>query len=158
MKAEFGSGALPQPEGFGNRAFRSNSSRNRSFAPGFPLQSLARRGRASRARAAIPKGKDRAEYGDYLKRGTFTGAGVKTVFRSPADILNQYQIAELFDTDRTSILKNIRSIFETGELAEQATCSFFAQVRTEGKRTVTRRIAKETVKRVLVSLLNRRTL
>ena len=32
--------------------------------------------------------------------------------------LNQYQLAELFQTDRTSIAKHIRNIYESGELAE----------------------------------------
>jgi hypothetical protein len=54
--------------------------------------------------------------------------------------LNQYQLAELLDTDRTSILKHLKQIYETGELDEKATCAKIAQVRREGQRDVTRRI------------------
>ncbi len=54
--------------------------------------------------------------------------------------LNQYQLAELFDTDRTSILKHLKNIYESGELDEQATCAKIAQVRQEGRRKVTRQI------------------
>jgi prophage maintenance system killer protein len=54
--------------------------------------------------------------------------------------LHQYQLAELFETDRTSILKHIKNVYETGELSEDATCAKFAQVQTEGKRSVTRQI------------------
>ena len=54
--------------------------------------------------------------------------------------LNQYQLSELFDTDRTSILKHLKNIYESGELDEQATCAKIAQVRQEGRRKVTRQI------------------
>ncbi|MBM4350012.1 MAG: Fic/DOC family protein [Deltaproteobacteria bacterium] len=54
--------------------------------------------------------------------------------------LNQYQLTDLFETDRTSILKHIKNIYETSELSENATCAKFAQVRKEGKRSVTRQI------------------
>lgn len=52
--------------------------------------------------------------------------------------LNQYQLAELFDTDRTSILKHLQKIYCEGELEEISTCAKFAQVRLEGKRKVNR--------------------
>lgn len=54
--------------------------------------------------------------------------------------LNQYQLELLFQTDRTSITKHIKKIFESGELDENATCAKIAQVQKEGKRTVTRHI------------------
>ena len=54
--------------------------------------------------------------------------------------LNQYQIAELFETDRTSILRHIKNIYKTNELEEKSTCAKFAHVQTEGKRKVTREI------------------
>lgn len=54
--------------------------------------------------------------------------------------LSQAQMAELFKTDRTSILRHIKNIYKTGELEEYPTCAFFAQVREEGKRTVTREL------------------
>ena len=50
--------------------------------------------------------------------------------------LNQYIMAELFKTDRTSRLKHIENIYNTAELDEQRTCAKFAQVREGGKRSV----------------------
>lgn len=52
--------------------------------------------------------------------------------------LNQYQLAELFQTDRTSILKHLKNIYSSKELNERSTCAKVAQVRKEGKRTVKR--------------------
>lgn len=54
--------------------------------------------------------------------------------------LNQYQLADLFQTDRTSIAKHIKNIIETGELTEVVTCAKIAQVQKEGNRKVTREI------------------
>ncbi|MGZ3928260.1 MAG: hypothetical protein ACXVJG_14995, partial [Mucilaginibacter sp.] len=34
--------------------------------------------------------------------------------------LNQYQLADLFDTDRTSLVKHIRNIYRTEELQEDS--------------------------------------
>lgn len=52
--------------------------------------------------------------------------------------LTQSQMAELFQTDRTSILRHIKNIYATEELAESETCAKIAQVRNEGRRTVSR--------------------
>ena len=54
--------------------------------------------------------------------------------------LNQYQIEELFSTNRTTINKHILNIYKSGELKENSTCAFFAQVQKEGNRTVKRNI------------------
>jgi len=54
--------------------------------------------------------------------------------------LTQKQLEQLFDTDRTSVIKHIQNIIESGELEEAPTCAFFAQVRQEGGRRVTRQI------------------
>lgn len=54
--------------------------------------------------------------------------------------LSQSQLSELFNTDRTSILRHIKNIYKTEELDESTTCAFFAQVREEGSRVVTRQI------------------
>ena len=54
--------------------------------------------------------------------------------------LNQSQLAELFQTDRTSITKHIKNIYETDELPENSTCAIFAQVQKEGKRTIKRNV------------------
>jgi len=52
--------------------------------------------------------------------------------------LNQYQLAELFKTDRTSILKHLQNIYASHELKKSATCAKIAQVRKECKREVKR--------------------
>ena len=54
--------------------------------------------------------------------------------------LTQYQLEELFDTERTSVVKHIKNILDSGELEKQATCANFAQVRQEGTRQVNRNI------------------
>ena len=54
--------------------------------------------------------------------------------------LNQYQLADLFDTDRTSIVKHIQNIYATNELDELSTCAKFAQVRKEINREVKRNV------------------
>jgi len=67
---------------------------------------------------------------------------VQTDVRLEAETLwlTQYQLEELFSTDRTSLVKHIKNILDTGELEEEATCAKFAQVRREGKRQVRRDI------------------
>ena len=54
--------------------------------------------------------------------------------------LTQAQMAELFQTDRTSIVRHINNIYKVEELDRESTCAKFAQVQMEGNRTVTRHI------------------
>ena len=54
--------------------------------------------------------------------------------------MNQQQMAELFGTDRTSVLRHIHNIYKTHELEEAATCAKIAQVRIEGNRQVRREV------------------
>ena len=54
--------------------------------------------------------------------------------------LNQYQLATLFQTDRTSVVKHLQNIYASGELDEKATCAKIAQVQKEGDRMVTREV------------------
>lgn len=56
--------------------------------------------------------------------------------------LDQYQLAALFETDRTSISRHIKNIYKSGELDEAATCAIFAQVQQEGKRNIKRQITR----------------
>ena len=42
--------------------------------------------------------------------------------------LNQYQMEDLFQTNRTSIVRHISNIYSSGELLEESTCAFFAHV------------------------------
>lgn len=50
------------------------------------------------------------------------------------------QMAQLFQRDRSTIQRHIKRIYDEGELMPDSTCAFFAQVQTEGKRQVERKI------------------
>jgi len=54
--------------------------------------------------------------------------------------LNQYQMEELFETDRTSIIRHISNIYKSEELSKEATSAKNAQVQKEGDREITRQI------------------
>ena len=54
--------------------------------------------------------------------------------------LTQAQMAELFQTDRTSIVRHINNIYKVEELERESTCAKIAQVQMEGHRIVTRQI------------------
>ena len=54
--------------------------------------------------------------------------------------LTQAQMAVLFQTDRTSIVRHINNIYKLEELEREGTCAKNAQVQTEGNRMVTRTI------------------
>lgn len=54
--------------------------------------------------------------------------------------LTQAQMAELFETDRTSIVRHINNIYKVEELDRESTCAKIAQVQVEGKRNVKRDI------------------
>ncbi len=47
--------------------------------------------------------------------------------------LDAHQMAELFERDRTVIVRHIRNVYATGELAPEATCAKNAQVAADGK-------------------------
>ena len=54
--------------------------------------------------------------------------------------LTQAQMAELFQTDRTSIVRHINNIYKVDELERESTCAKIAQVQIEGNRSVRRSI------------------
>ncbi len=54
--------------------------------------------------------------------------------------LTQLQMAELFGRERSVIARHVGNTFREGELERDATCAYFAQVRTEGGRAVTREV------------------
>lgn len=54
--------------------------------------------------------------------------------------LDQYQLEALFDTDRTSIGRHLRNIYNSNELDKKATSAKIAQVQQEGDREVKRTI------------------
>ena len=53
--------------------------------------------------------------------------------------LTQAQMAELFQTDRTSIVRHVNNIYREEELDRMSTCAKIAQVQIEGTRTVKRK-------------------
>ncbi|MBR3519795.1 MAG: cell filamentation protein Fic [Paludibacteraceae bacterium] len=61
--------------------------------------------------------------------------------------LSQSQMAELFQTDRTSIVRHINNIYKSNELDKESTCAKIAQVRTE---------EKDVMVKVVVNLINQR--
>jgi len=54
--------------------------------------------------------------------------------------LNQNQIAQLFDVDRTVVVRHINNIYKEWELDEKWTCAKIAQVQIEWKRQVKRTV------------------
>ena len=54
--------------------------------------------------------------------------------------LTQAQMAELFQTDRTSIVRRINNIYKAEELDRESTCAKIAQVQIKGKRSVKRTV------------------
>lgn len=54
--------------------------------------------------------------------------------------LTQSQMSELFQTDRTTIVRHINNIYRDNELERDATCAKITQVQKEGNRKVRRQI------------------
>ena len=54
--------------------------------------------------------------------------------------LNQKQLCELFERDKSVISRHIRNIFKEGELDRESTVAKNATVQKEGNRTVTKEV------------------
>jgi prophage maintenance system killer protein len=67
-------------------------------------------------------------------------AEVRVILQDETVWLNQYQLEELFQTNRTSIVRHISNIYKTEELSREATCVKIAQVQKEGKREILRKV------------------
>jgi prophage maintenance system killer protein len=65
---------------------------------------------------------------------------VQVVLENDTVWLNQYQLEELFQTDRTSVNRHILNVYKSGELNEDSTCAKIAQVQKEGDRIISRNI------------------
>ena len=63
--------------------------------------------------------------------------------------LSQTDIADLFQVTPQAVTQHIRAIYEDGELEQEATCNDYLQVRTEGKREVSRQIAHYNLPMIL---------
>ena len=65
---------------------------------------------------------------------------IETTFDEDTVWLSLEQMAELFQRDKSTISRNIKNIFEEGELSQAATVAKFATVQIEGNRRVSREI------------------
>jgi hypothetical protein len=63
--------------------------------------------------------------------------------------LSQADIAELFQVTPQAVTQHVRAIYEEGEFDQAATCNDYLQVRTEGKRRVSRHIAHYNLPMIL---------
>jgi len=59
---------------------------------------------------------------------------VEVLIREKTIWLTTHKIGEVFDIDRTGIVKHIKNIYDTGELEQNATCAKIAQVAKDGKK------------------------
>jgi len=50
--------------------------------------------------------------------------------------LDTHQMANLFQRDRTVVVRHIRNIYTTGELLPDSTCAKIAQVAKDGKKRI----------------------
>ncbi len=58
---------------------------------------------------------------------------VDTLLKEDSIWLNAHQMAELFEIDRSGIVKHIKNIYKIGELEKKTTCAKIAQVAKDGK-------------------------
>ncbi len=63
--------------------------------------------------------------------------------------LTQALIAELFQTTPQNVTLHLKSIYEEGELVEEATCKDYLQVRSEGERQVSRTLRHYSLPAIL---------
>jgi len=63
--------------------------------------------------------------------------------------LTQAQMAELFQTTPQNITIHLKTIYEDGELSEEATCKEYLQVRDEGERSVKRMLKHYSLDAIL---------
>jgi death-on-curing family protein len=61
------------------------------------------------------------------------GTQIEIKFEKEQIWLDSHKIGEIFDVDRTVIVKHIGNIYRTGELKENWTCAKIAQVAADGK-------------------------
>jgi hypothetical protein len=64
-----------------------------------------------------------------------SGISIKVKVDKRSLWLDQYQIAAVFETDRTSIGRHIKNIYSSRELYKKSTCAKIAQVQKEGERS-----------------------
>lgn len=88
--------------------------------------------------------------GEIIQYQTEDGATVIRLQARDGNVwLSQAEIAELFQVTPQAVTQHIRAIYEDGELDQEATCNDYLQVRMEGKREVSRRIAHYSLPLIL---------
>lgn len=77
---------------------------------------------------------------EFLIYNTAEGdVSVNAVVRDETIWLTQKAMAQLFDCSTDNISLHLKNIYQSGELAEDATAEDFSVVQKEGSRSVTRR-------------------
>lgn len=66
--------------------------------------------------------------------------GVQVVYHNESVWGTQKAMAQLFDCSSDNIGLHLKNIYETGELAQEATTEYFSVVQTEGERQVNRKL------------------
>ena len=66
--------------------------------------------------------------------------GVQVVYHKESVWCTQKVMAQLFDCSSDNIGLHLKNIYETGELAQEATTEYFSVVQTEGERQVNRKL------------------
>lgn len=66
--------------------------------------------------------------------------GVQVVYRDETVWCTQKAMAQLFDCTADNIGLHLKNIYETGELAQEATTEYFSVVQNEGERQVNRKL------------------
>lgn len=66
--------------------------------------------------------------------------GVQVMYHNESVWCTQKAMAQLFDCSSDNIGLHLKNIYETGELAQEATTEYFSVVQTEGERQVNRKL------------------
>lgn len=74
---------------------------------------------------------------------------IQVRFEDKSVWLTQATIAELFQTTPQNITLHLKSIYEEGELTDEATCKEYLQVRNEGKRQISRSLKHYSLEAIL---------
>ena len=92
----------------------------------------------------------REEHGELILYQTEDGrTRIECRFVDETLWLTQRLMAELFQVTPQNITMHLKAIYAEGELSEEATCKEFLQVRTEGDRTVSRRVRHYRLEAIL---------
>src|SRR5690606_27377514 len=92
----------------------------------------------------------RAPNGEFLLFASDDGrVRIECRFEGETLWLSQAMMAELYQVTPQAITQHIRSVYEEGELDQNATCKDYLQVQQEGKRQVKRNITHYSLPLIL---------